>query len=426
MAAEFDLEVQQMGICTAFLHGELEETLYMDQPEGYIDKKWVKKVCKLLKTVYGLKQSPRTWYKRIMKYLKKLGFLQSPADSNVFLLVDGSLFVILALYVDDCVLLSNITEQLENVKAMLCQEFEMTDQGDLQFCLGIQILRHQAVETITLHQTKYLKEILKRFNLLDSRPVATPSAVGERVTTEQSPQTKLELEDTSAVPYAEVVGCLIFLANWTRPDISYSISMVSQFLKQPGRAHWAAVKRIYRYLKGTLSYGLQYTASGNQRLELTSYADDDWAADADTRKSLSAYCFLLSSGAMSWSCKKQASLALSSTEAKYKALTDACKEAEWERQFLESVQQKQKGPTRLNCDNMSAIVLVANPRFHACTKHIELYHHYIRDVAERGAVKVEYASTHENTADIFTKCLSKAKHFQHLSALGLREFVYQK
>lgn len=371
LAAARDWDLEQMDVSTAFLYGELEEDIYMDQPEGFVDSEHPDWVCKLKKTLYGLKQSAREWYKCIDKYLKSIGFVQNPADANVYVYTKGGYLVILALYVDDAILASNNRELLDWVKGMLHKQYDMKDIGQLTFVLGVQLLRDRPHRTLVLHQTKYIDETLRRFNLQDAKPVSTPGSVGFKLSAQQCPQDDHEREVMNQIPYRHAVGCLNYISCWTRPDIQHSVSAVSQYLENPGPEHGMAVKRILRYLKGTPTFGLCFQGT-DHNIALEGYADADWATDPDQRKSISAYCFLLSGAAVNWSSKKQASIALSSTQAEYKALTDSAKEAEWERTFLAGLDFPQLIPTTIFCDNMSTIALVGNPRFHARTKHIEI------------------------------------------------------
>lgn len=420
LVAARDWDLEQMDVSTAFPYGELEEDIYMEQPEGFVDPDHPTWVCKLKKTIYGLKQSASEWYKNIDAYLKSIGFVQNPADANVYIYTKNGHMVILALYVDDAILVSDDRGLLDWVKQMLHKKYDMKDIGPLMFVLGVQLLRDRVNKTLLLHQTRYINETFKRFNLDGARPVTTPGVVGFKLTSEQCPTDDDDIQAMADVPYRYAVGCLNYIACWTRPDIQHAVSYVSQFLERPSKEHWGAVKRILRYLRGTSTYGLCYQSNvPDPDFTLMGYADADWAGDMETRKSLSAYCFLLSSAVVNWSSKKQSSVALSSTEAEYKALTDAAKEAEWEQSFLAGLHFSQPQPTTIFCDNQSTIALVGNPRFHARTKHIEIQHHYVRQSVERKLVKIEYVPTDINAADLLTKALPTAKHNFLLEQMGL-------
>lgn len=256
LAAARDWDLEQMDVSTAFLYGDLEEDIYMDQPEGFVDPEHPDWVRKLKKTLYGLKQSAREWYKCIDKYLCSIGFLQNPADSNVYVYTKGGYLVVLALYVDDAILASNNRELLNWAKGMLHKQYDMKDIGPLTFVLGVQLLRDRETHTLVLHQTKYIDETLRRFNLQDAKPVSTPGCVGVKLSTLQCPQDDDDQEAMSQIPYRHAVGCLNYISCWTRPDIQHSVSAVSQYLENPGHEHWMAVKRILRYLKGTSTFGL--------------------------------------------------------------------------------------------------------------------------------------------------------------------------
>lgn len=212
------------------------------------------------------------------------------------------------------------------------------------------------------------------------------------------------------------MGSLIYLTN-TRPDIVYPVSLVSRFMQEPSSLHYSAAKRILRYLKGTKNHCLKYTKEENNRL--TGYTDSDWAGSIDDRKSTSGYVFFLGTKPISWSSRKQKTVALSSAEAEYVSASDAACEAIWLRRILNDVEQVEKGPTTILCDNMSAIAMTKNPVFHSRTKHIELRHHFIRDLVQDGEVSLKFINTNEQVADIFTKSVSTEKFTKFKESLGI-------
>ncbi|KAL5730657.1 hypothetical protein ACHQM5_003455 [Ranunculus cassubicifolius] len=287
---------------------------------------------------------------------------------------------------------------VEDLKKAMMKEFEMSDLSLMKYFLGIQV--QQSKGKIIVFQEKYTTDLLKRFNMSNCKPVATPLAVNE----------KLQLDDGSPKAddktYRSLVGSLLYLTN-TRPDIEYSVSLLSRFMHEPSNLHFSAAKRILRYLQGTKNLGLKYMKEDDNKL--VGFTDSDWAGSVDDRKSTSGYVFRLGSKVISWSSKKQQTIALSSAEAEYIAATDATCEAAWLRRILRDLQQEDEAPTTIHCDNKSAIAMTKNPAFHSRSKHIEIKHHFIRDYVNKREIQLEYVNTNEQLADIFTKAVSTEK-----------------
>jgi hypothetical protein len=282
----------------------------------------------------------------------------------------------------------------------------MTDLGLMHFCLGIEVWQEPG--NIFISQSKYAGEILKAFGMTECKAVGTPMEV----------DLKLSMEDTSPLVeerlYRKLVGSLIFLCN-TRPDISYAVGVLSRFSNKPRENHWNAGMRILRYLKGTQGYGINYSTGKT----LIGFCDSDWAGDVDSRRSVTGYCFTLGSGCISWISKKQPTIALSSTEAEYKAACFASCEARWLRWILGDMGMIQEQPTVLHCDNQSCMAIAKNPVFHARTKHIEIQYHFVRELIVSGEIEMVYCPTTENCADIFTKALCRDTLEQLLPKLGI-------
>eukprot|EP00253_Pinus_taeda_P027226 PITA_27226 len=293
VAAAFDFEVEQMDVKATFLHGDLEEEIYMKQPEGFAVKGKKELLCKLKKSLYGLKLSPRMWYKKFDTFIQGLGFTRSKADHYLYFKLIGDRVIYLVLYVDDMLLVGNDKEIIRDLKTQLSSKFDMKDLGVANYILGMEIKR------------------------------------GVRLSAEQCPKTQEEEEDMSRVPYASAVGSLMYAMVYTRPDIAHAVGVLSRFMSKPGKEHWTAVKRVFRYLRGTSDYGLCYQGRpGLDRvLDIRGFVDADWDGDLDQRKSTSGYVFNLFGGAVSWMSKKQSVVALSTTEAEYMAATHASKES---------------------------------------------------------------------------------------------------
>ena len=303
-------------------------------------------------------------------------------------------------------------------KSNLSSHFEMTDLGKLAWILGIHVKRDWISRTITLLQTAYINSVVKQFNLETASPLRTPIDPNAQLLRDQCPSTPQQIEDMQKVPYREAIGSLMYAAIGTRPDITYAVTTLSQYLQNPGRPHWEQAKRVIQYLKGTCGSELTFGPSGGAK----GFADANWANYVDDCHSICGYVFMLNGGAISWSSKKQLVVALSSTEAEYIGITHAAKEATWVRHLLSEMYSPLvlKYPILLYCDNKSAIELVKNATFHSCTKHIAIRYHFIREAHSDGTIVLDHRGTDEMPADIFTKPLDRIKFnkFAHLVGLS--------
>ena len=327
LVAHQDLELEQLDVKTAFLHGELEEEIYMTQPDGFRVPGKEDYVCKLRKSLYGLKQSPRQWYKRFDSYMIKLGYIKSPYDCCVYMrkLKDDT-FIYLVLYVDDMLIAAEKMCDIKKLKELLSSEFEMKDLGAAKKILGMEIFRDREKKKLFLSQKTYINKVLTRFEMSSCKPISIPCASNLHLTMYEV-QYEEETEYMSRVPYASAVGSLMYAMVCTRPDLAHAVNVVSRFMGQPGKEHWTAVKRIFRYLKGTSDVGLIYGCD-NPRL-VTCYSDSDYAGDVDSRRSMTGYVFTLDGSVVSWKATLQSTVTLSTTEAEYMALTEAAKEGIW-------------------------------------------------------------------------------------------------
>ncbi len=381
-----------------------------DSGEGTIE--FTKKVCKLLKSLYGLKQSARCWNKKIDKFLKSEGYTPSDADPCIYVMYKEGKIVILALYVDDNVIMSNSKKLLMAEKKKLGQRFDMEDRGEINYLLGMSIKRDRQKQTLTIDQKLYIQQVLERFGMQDCKPVSTPIESGRKFCK--------TLDDETAVDtkrYQEVIGSLVYASISTRQDISEAVGKLSQHMAKPNKEHWAGAKRVLRYLKGTADLGLVYTKSNNSQLR--GYSDSDWAGCTDTRRSTSGYVFMLGNNVISWTSKKQPVVALSTTEAEYIALCFATQEAVWLRRLLESVQQEQNGPTTIVEDNQGTIGMAKNPRDSSRTKHIDIRYHFNREAVEKNITQIEYCETGDMVADTFTKPLPKPAFEKHRALMNI-------
>jgi hypothetical protein len=424
VAAAFDFEIEQMDVKTTFLHGDLEEEIYMKQPEGFMVKGKKELVCRLKKSLYGLKQSPRMWYQKFDTYIRGLGFTRSKEDHCVYFKLIGDRVIYLVLYVDDMLLIGNDKEIIQDLKTQLFSKFDMKDLGAANYILGMEIKRDRANRKLWLNQRKYVETILQRFNMQDSKPVNVPIPVGVKLSAEQCPKTQEEEEDMSRVPYASAVGSLMYAMVCTRPDIAHAVGVLSRFMSNPGKEHWTAVKRVFRYLRGTSNYGLCYQGRpGLERmLDIHGFVDADWAGDLDQRRSTSGYVFSLFGGAVSWMSKRQSVVALSTTEAEYIAATHASKEAVWLQRLCSSMGLVQQA-IRIDCDSQSAIFLAKNPAYHSKTKHIDVQYHFVRDMVEAKRVLLVKVDTLKNVADALTKSVSTQKFSWCRETMGVEELA---
>ena len=402
--------MHQMDVKNAFLNGDLIEEVYMVQPPGYEDPNQPMKVCKLQKALYGLKQAPRAWYGRINAFLQNIGFKTCQADSSLYAYVQGEYIVLLIIYVDDLILTGSSDMLIQDIKSKLKGEFDMKDLGELKYFLGIEIIR-DAYDTWMV-QRQYALDMLSRYGMTACKPISVPL--------EQNVKLRADTGDLLEDPamYRQMVGSLIYMTI-TRPDLSYAVGLVSQFMQSPRKPHLDAVRRILRYVKSTVQYGLHFRSFGD--LTLFGYTDADWAGSAQDRRSTSGYVFSLGSAAVTWSSKKQPTVALSSTEAEYRGAALAACESVWLCSLLADLGQHVSGPISLYCDNMSSIQLASNPVFHARTKHIEVHYHFIREKVLAGQIDMSYVQTGEQVADIFTKALPRDKFENFRFFMGVRK-----
>ncbi|KAK1629912.1 hypothetical protein QYE76_004227 [Lolium multiflorum] len=420
IAAFFDYEIWQMDVKTAFLNGDIEEELYMIQPKGFVDPKNDGKVCKLQRSIYGLKQASRSWNLRFDRVIKDFGFIRTHGEACIYKKVSGSSVAFLILYVDDILLIGNDIELLSSVKGYLNKSFSMKDLGEAAYILGIKIYRDRSRRLIGLSQSTYLDKILKKFRMDESKKGFLPMLPGKVLSKTQGPATADERERMSKIPYASAVGSIMYAMLCTRPDIAHAVSLTSRYQSDPGMEHWTAVKNILKYLKRTKDMFLCY--GGDQELVVTSYTDASWNTDPDDSKSQSGYVFILNGAAVSWSSSKQCTVAKSSTESEYIAASEASSEAVWMKRFIVElgVVPSALDPLVIYCDNTGAIANAKEPRSHKKLKHIKLRFHSIREYIEDGEVEICKVHTDLNVADPLTKALPRAKHDQHQNAMGVR------
>ena len=416
IAARNDWEIESFDFDGAYLNSELnaDEVIYMQTPPGVSPGET--SVKRLKKSLYGLKQAGRRWYDTLTRALAGLGFRTSQADPGVFYARVDNHILILPVHVDDCMLTGSSAKLIAEYKNKLNQCYALTDLGPVHWLLGIKITRNRSARTISLSQRSYIDSILNRYGLADAKAYATPIVPGVIYSRGDSPADQTEDAHMKTVPYREAIGSLMYASVATRPDISFAVSTLSRFLDNPGRIHWEAVKRIFRYLSGTRDLELTY---GVERHDMLGFTDADGAVQ-EHRHVISGNVFLMDGGAISWSSRKQELVTLSTAEAKYVATTHAAKEAIWLRRLIFELLPSLKSTTTLYCDNQAALRLATDDNYHARTKHIDVRYHFIRQVIASGALRLVYCPTDDMTADILTKGLPKWKVGFHVLSLGLR------
>jgi hypothetical protein len=385
--------LHQMDVNNAFLHGDLHEDVYMTVPQGVTSPK-PHQVCKLLKSLYGLKQASRKWYEKLSGILLEQGYKQSNSDHSLFTLTNKLGFTALLIYVDDIILAGNSLTEFERIKKIMDDEFKIKDLGKLKYFLGIEVAH--STKGISICQRKYCLDLLQATGLTGSKPAPTPL----------DPSVKLHQDNSAAYEdiagYRRLIGKLLYLTT-TRPDIAFAIQQLSQFLSSPTIVHYETACRVVRYLKGTPGRGLFIPKAAS--LQLCGFADADWANCLDTRRSTSGYCFFLGSSLISWRSKKQNTVSRSSSEAEYRSLDFSTCELQWLLYLLQDLGIECTKAPVLYCDNQSAIHIAANPVFHERTKHLEIDCHLVRDKLQQGMFKLLPISTKAQLADFFTKAL---------------------
>ncbi|PKU70166.1 Retrovirus-related Pol polyprotein from transposon TNT 1-94 [Dendrobium catenatum] len=350
--------VHQLDVANAFLHGHITETVYMTQPRGFEDSTHPDYVCHLNKALYGLKQAPRQWYNTFTSTLLHLGFSHSQSDPSLFVYNHNKCRIYLLVYVDDILISGNDPTAVTTILAKLSQQFNMKHLGPASEFIGIKITKSD--NCYFLSQEKYVHQILAQAHLSDCKELANPSCT--KIPDSFNPEPFLHNSNL----YRSLTGSLQYLTI-TRPDISYSVNQLSQHMHDPQPKHIYLLKRLLRYLKGTSKFGIPISATD---LTLQSFSDADWAGDPDSRKSTSGYCSFLGNTLISWTVKKQHTVARSSTESEYRALAALTADVLWIRRLLSEFGTPQTDPTKIYCDNTSSIALANNPVFHARTKHI--------------------------------------------------------
>ena len=404
IASKRGYHIKQFDVKTAFLYGELQEDIFMRQPVGFCDG--TERVCKLLRSIYGLKQAARCWNVKFVKTLNDIGLVASEADPCVFLGRRTGV-VHLGIYVDDGLVSAECEKDIDGIMKELSDVFTLS-RCEFGLFLGMELRKTE--RGITLSQRSYSERIIARYRMDTAHPVSTPCSVDDPGSV---------ISPNSNFPYREAVGSLNYLAVMTRPDISYAVGMASRHLDDYTDVHVGHVKRILRYVKGTTTMGLLLGKDCDLKGgELRGYSDSDYAGCISTRRSTSGYVFFWRAACISWRSERQRIVATSTTEAEYIAASEAVKELCWLKRILSELLEEDVGAI-LHLDNQGSIKLVENPVMHRRTKHIDVRYHFIREKFQEGLFKVVYVNTKEQSADVLTKGLNGILHWDNLERLGL-------
>jgi hypothetical protein len=407
LAAVKGWHLHQLDVNNAFLHGSIDEEIYIKLPLGFeVTNK--NKVCRLQKSLYGLKQASRRWFSKFSSTLVGLRFVQSKSDYSLFTRVHKSAFVALLVYVDDILIVSNDRIAISDLTVLLNSTFKLKDLGSLKFFLGLEVARSS--KGISISQKKYALEIFDDYGVLAAKPSLVPMESNQ----------KLSRDSGDLIPdptvYRRMIGKLVYLTI-TRPDISFSVQLLSQFMNSPRKPHLDAAYKVLKYIKSSPGQGIFFLA--NSSLQLKSFCDSDWANCPDSRRLVTGFCVFLGDSFISWKSKKQHTISRSSVEAEYRSMAAVTCEISWLKALLTDLQLNHLQLTLVFFGSQSAIHIAANPMFHERTKHIEIDCHIVRDKIAAGLIKTPHVQSQHQLADILTKPLPRVLFHMLLSKLNV-------
>lgn len=410
VANQENMVIHQMDVKTAFLNGELTEEIFMVQPEGY--EAGENLVCRLQRCLYGLKQASRAWNERFHNFVKKqLKFERSKNDQCLYVWKSDKGTVLMVIYVDDIVVAGSSLKLVETVKRCLANEFEMTDGGEIRCFLGLRIDRDVKNGSMRISQKQYLQDMLKRFKMDDCKPISTP--MENRLKLHHG-----EEKNRTTQPYRELIGCLTYAAMTTRPDLAASVNFFSQYQSCPTDLHWAYLKRILRYVKGSLDVGLVYQRNPNA-VAVEVYCDADWANDVADRRSVSGAIFKVFGCTSAWITRKQQTVSLSSTEAELAALCVAACHEQWLVRLIRDLGYDPGEPVVFFEDNQSSMRIAEESKDFGRLKHVDVKFHYLRDLVRQKKIVLQYITTVDQQADMMTKSLPVLAFRKHCAGVGL-------
>ena len=386
--------LHHMDVCCAFLNGNLSEEIYMRQPEGFVVKGKEHMYCKLNKSIYGLKQAPKCWNESIHNYLLSLKFRVSVCDSCLYINNDDGTKFYIAVYVDDLFLCCQNLDKMNRVKKLLSDRYEMKDLNELKYFLGVEV--KYTYDSIWLGQSIYSEIILEKFGMSNCKAVKTPfDCNNSSLSCDSNPFDKKL--------FKQAIGSLLFLSVRTRPDLCFSVNRAAQSCENPTEYDWMCVKRIFRYIKGSINIGIKFYKNSN--LICKGYSDADWAGECKSRKSTSGYIFSFCGGPISWQSRKQSSVSLSTAEAEFISLAGAVQEALWLNNLMIYFNDEHP-PIEINVDNQSAISIAKNDQFHKRTKHIDIKFKFVKDSVDKNLIVLKFCGTETMIADFLTKGLT--------------------
>jgi Reverse transcriptase (RNA-dependent DNA polymerase) len=413
LANAFNYELRQMDVVTAFLYADADEIMYMRVPEGF-ERGGDVWVLLLKKSLYGTKQAPHLWNNNVNAFIVSVGFTRLVSDACVYVKRTKYGMIIMSIFVDDIVIAYDARDEKDwlAIKQSFMTKYKMKDLGEVSWILGMKLTRDRERGVMRLDQSLYVSNVLKRFDMWDCKPVSTPECAGVKLSLHDCPvsdEGKKEMED---VPYMEAVGSLLYASIGTRPDIAHAVNVVSKFSKNPGQVHWMAIKRILRYLKGTINQPLVFIGKDallDGQLNVSVFSDADWAGDVDDCRSTSGCVVRIGQSTVMWSTKKQKTVSLSTAEAEYMALSSAVQEVMWLRQFLCEMLDVSGMSVRVGMsvfvDNQAALHISNKDVYHDRTKHINIRYHYVREAVKDGLFQLLWVPTHQQLADGLTKPL---------------------
>ena len=402
---------EALDVKTAFLYGTLDEEVYMKQPEGFVIRGKENKVLRLKKAIYGLKQASHSWWEELKTSMSQLGFKHTQSDAGVFArnYKNGDKIIVIV-YVDDALFASSNKKLALEAKSQFMKKWECRDLGEAKEFLGMKI--RQDGKTISLSQTQYLKQVLERFRMQNCKFAKTPLPTGWRATENHekaTPEFRLR--------YQAIIGSLLYLMIGTRPDIAFAVTRLAQYAANPSKEHMDKALYVCKYLAGTIDYELVF--DGNSNKGLLAYCDSDYAGCTDTRRSITGYLVKIADGIICWQSHAQKTVALSSTEAEYMALSDCSRQIVWLQSLLGELGFSHTR-TPIYGDNQGSMFIGSNPVQDRRTKHIDIRYHFIREKIVEGKVEVFFIQGDKNIADMFTKNLGNIKFKEFRSQLGIR------
>ena len=412
LAATNGWEIHHLDVKTAFLHGELKEIVYVSQPEGFEKKGYEKKVYRLNKALYGLRQAPRAWNNKLNQILMELGFSKCTKEPSVYRkTVKGDLLVV-AVYVDDLFVTGTSKKLINDFKKGMASKFDMSDLGRLTYYLGMEVVQDD--QGITLDQSQYAKKILENAGMDKCNSVQTPMELGLCLSKAE------EEREIDATDYRRNIGCLRYLLH-TRPDLAFCVGVLSRYMHSPRECHGVALKQCLRYLQGSTRFGLFFERSSQKISKVIGYSDSSYNVDPDDGRSTTGHIFYLGKSPVTWCSQKQDTVALSSCEAEFMAGTEAARQAIWLHDLLSEVTGQSREKITIRIDNQSEIALTRNPVFHGRSKHIHSRYHFIRECVERELIEVEHVPGNEQKADILIKTLGRIKFKKMRDFIGMQE-----